>query len=116
MRSAGWSVSEGGYRPAGRCDAGQYPDVAWAETPADQSLGTVTLLDHRVTLQVYVARVDWEFGDGQSESTSGPEREYDPADHCKTVTRRGYWGHVYASTGADRQTSSRRPRPNPGQH
>jgi hypothetical protein len=53
-----------------------------------------------VSLQVHVARVDWDFGDGHSESTDGPERRYDPGAGCRTVTCPGYWGHVYATTGA----------------
>jgi hypothetical protein len=89
-----------GIAPPGGATLVNIQTLLWAETPADQSLGTVTLLGHQVTLQVHVAQVDWDFGDGQRDSTDGPERPYDPAAGCKTVTCPGYWGHVYGTTGA----------------
>ncbi|MFN2518707.1 MAG: hypothetical protein ABR604_06620 [Jatrophihabitantaceae bacterium] len=88
-----------GVAPPGGVTLVNIQTLLWADTPADQSLGTVVLLGHRVALQVRVARVDWDFGDGQSDTTNGPERRYDPAAGCHTVICPGYWGHVYASTG-----------------
>lgn len=89
-----------GVAPPGGVTLVNIQTLLWADTASEQSLGTVVLLGHRVALQVRVARVDWDFGDGQSETTDGPEPRYDPAAGCRTVTCPGYWGHTYASTGA----------------
>jgi hypothetical protein len=89
-----------GIAPPGGATLVNIQTLLWAETPADQSLGTVTLLGHQVRLQVHVARVDWDFGDGQRDTTPSPEPRYDPSAGCKTVSCPGYWGHVYAATGA----------------
>ena len=88
-----------GVAPPGGATLVNVQTLLWADTPADQPLGTVTLLGHRVALRVHVERVDWDFGDGQSDTTDGPEPKYDPADDCHTVTCPGYWGHVYVATG-----------------
>jgi hypothetical protein len=88
-----------GVAPPGGATLVNVQTLLWADTPADQPLGTVTLLGHRVALRVHVERVDWDFGDGQSDTTDGPKPKYDPADDCHTVTCPGYWGHVYVATG-----------------
>jgi len=74
--------------------------VLWADTPADRSLGTVTLLGtYRVALRVHVQRVAWAFGDGATEVAGGPGLPYRKGEHCTTVTCPGHFGHVYATTG-----------------
>jgi len=88
-----------GIAPPGGATLVNIQTLLWAETPADQSLGTVTILGHQVSLQVHVARVDWDFGDGQHDATDSPEPKYDASDGCKTVTCPGYWGHIYTTTG-----------------
>lgn len=88
-----------GVAPPGGTTLVNIQTLLWLDTPADQSLGTVTLLGHRIALRVHVDRADWDFGDGQSDTTDSPERKYDPADHCHTVICPDYWGHVYDTTG-----------------
>jgi hypothetical protein len=88
-----------GIAPPGGATLVNIQTLLWARTPVEQSLGTVALLGHRVALRVQVAQVEWDFGDGQSDTTSVPEPSYRPADHCRTVTCPGYWGHIYRSTG-----------------
>jgi hypothetical protein len=66
----------------------------------------VTLLGHHVALRVRVARVDWKFGDGDTDTTSTPGPKYDPAAGCRTVTCPGYWGHIYRSTGPVRVSAT----------
>jgi hypothetical protein len=89
-----------GIAPPGGATLVNIQTLLWAETPVDQSLGTVTLLGHRVALRVRVARVDWDFGDGTGDTTTSPEPKYNPAAGCHTVDCPGYWGHVYTATGA----------------
>lgn len=89
-----------GIAPPGGRSLVNIQTLLWVDAAADQSLGTVTLLGHRVGLRIHVQRVDWDFGDGQTETTAEPGRKYDPGDPCSTVTCRGYWGHVYTTTGA----------------
>jgi hypothetical protein len=89
-----------GIAPPGGVTLVNIQTLLWVDTPADRSLGTVSLLGHRVALRVHVDHVDWDFGDGSTDITDGPEPKYDPADDCHTVTCPGYWGHVYATTGA----------------
>jgi hypothetical protein len=89
-----------GVAPPGGVTLVNIQTLLWVETPADRSLGTVTLLGHRVELRVHVSRVDWDFGDGGTDTTDGPEPKYDPADDCHTVTCPGYWGHMFTTTGA----------------
>jgi hypothetical protein len=95
-----------GVAPPGGATLVNIQTLLWAETPAEQSLGTVTLLGHRVALRVHVDRVDWDFGDGSTDTTDTPEPRYDPADGCRTVTCPGYWGHVYRATGSTRVTAT----------
>ena len=74
--------------------------VLWADTPADRSLGTVTLLGtYRVALRVHVQRVAWAFGDGATDVAGSPGLPYRKGEHCTTVTCPGHFGHVYATTG-----------------
>jgi hypothetical protein len=88
-----------GIAPPGGTTLVNLQTLLWADTPADRSLGTHTLLGHHVALRVHVTRVDWTFGDGVTDTTNTPEPKYDPADGCHTRTCPGYWGHLYTSTG-----------------
>jgi hypothetical protein len=73
--------------------------VLWVQTPGEQELPPLDLLGRRVELHIVVDHVDWDFGDGQRARTDGPEPAYRPADHCRTRTCPGYWGHTYAAAG-----------------
>jgi hypothetical protein len=95
-----------GVAPPGGVTLVNIQTLLWVDTAADQSLGTVTLLGHRVGLRVHVSRVEWDFGDGSTDTTAGPEPKYDPASDCHTVTCPGYWGHVYMATGARSVTAT----------
>jgi hypothetical protein len=88
-----------GIAPPGGTTLVNLQTLLWADTPADRSLGTHTLLGHHVALRVHVHRVDWTFGDGQHDSTTTPEPKYNPAEGCHTQTCPGYWGHTYTTTG-----------------
>jgi hypothetical protein len=72
----------------------------WADTATDRSLGTVALLGHQVSISVHVDSVLWQFGDGESATSSGPGRRYGPEDHCRTAQCPGWFGHTYVKTGA----------------
>lgn len=89
-----------GIAPPGGTTLVNMQTLLWVDTPTDQPLGTVTLLGHRVALRIHINQVDWDFGDGTTETTAGPQRRYDPADGCHTATCPGYWGHTYTRTGA----------------
>lgn len=80
--------------------------VLWLDTTTDRSLGTVTLLGHRVDLAVSIDHVDWDFGDSATATTHGPGRTYDNTHPCNTAQCPGYWGHTYANTGAVRITAT----------
>lgn len=80
--------------------------VLWLNTTPDQALATVTLVGHRVDLHIHLARVDWTFGDGGSDSTTSPERPYSTAHPCTTPVCARYWGHSYTSTGAMQVTAT----------
>ena len=43
----------------------------------------------------------WDFGDGHTDTSTGPGKPYTDADHCDTVTCPDFFGHVY---GADTRT------------
>jgi hypothetical protein len=88
-----------GIAPPGGSTLVNLQTLLWIDTPADQPLGTVTLLGHQVALRIHITRVDWDFGDGTTDTTTGPQRRYDPADGCHTATCPGYWGHTYTHTG-----------------
>jgi hypothetical protein len=81
--------------------------VLWLNTTAaDQALATVTLVGHRVDLQIRLARVDWTFGDGASDFTTSPERAHSTSHPCTTPDCTHYWGHTYRRTGAMRITAT----------
>jgi hypothetical protein len=88
-----------GIAPPGGTSLVNIETVLWVNTRVDKSLGTVRLLGHRVALRIHLRWVEWDFGDGHTDSTSDPGRKYDPDDECRTVLCESYWGHVYETTG-----------------
>jgi hypothetical protein len=89
-----------GIAPPGGVSLVNIQTLLWVDTPADQSLGTITLLGQQVQLRVHVLRVNWTFGDGSSASAASPGRKYDAANPCTTPTCPDYWGHVYTNAAA----------------
>jgi hypothetical protein len=88
-----------GIAPPGGATLVNIQTLLWLNTPANQRLATVSLLGHHVTIRVHIERIDWTFGDGHTDTTSSPQRKYDPADSCHTTTCPSYWGHTYTNTG-----------------
>jgi hypothetical protein len=88
-----------GTAPAGHVTLVNIETVLWVQTPADRTLGTITLLGHRVTLRAHVVEVRWDFGDGSSVSTPNPGKAYASADPCRTAQCPNYFGHTYLHTG-----------------
>lgn len=73
--------------------------VLWAQTDADRSLGTVTVVGRQVALKIGFDHADWDFGDGATTTTDDPGRPYDDADPCDTAQCPGYFGHTYRDIG-----------------
>lgn len=73
--------------------------VLWAQTDADRSLGTVTVVGRQVALKIDFDHADWDFGDGTTATTDDPGRPYDDADPCDTAQCPGYFGHTYRDIG-----------------
>jgi hypothetical protein len=88
-----------GVAPAGGVTLVNIETVLWVDTPVDRTLGTVTLLGHRVTLRAHIERVHWNFGDDSTEATTTPGKAYTNADPCRTVDCPDYFGHTYLHTG-----------------
>ena len=88
-----------GIAPPGGASLVNIETLLWVDTAPARTLGTVTLLGHRVALRVQVVRVAWDFGDGTTATTASVQRRYDPADPCSTVLCARYWGHVYTRPG-----------------
>jgi hypothetical protein len=80
--------------------------VFWIDTQPARTLGTVTLLGYAVTLRAHLIRVDWDFGDGHTDTTTGPEPAYQRSDPCNTAMCADYYGHVYRSTGTPTVTAT----------
>ena len=80
--------------------------IFWLNTPADRSLGTVTLLGHRVGLRIHAQSVAWDFGDGQTDDHGELGQPYNASDACATAQCPGYYGHTFSATGAVTVTAS----------
>lgn len=89
-----------GVAPPGGATLVNLQTLLWVDTPADRSLGTVTLVGQPVAIEVHVAAVRWSFGDGLTDAASGPGKRYDTSDPCTAVLCPHYYGHVYRRTGA----------------
>lgn len=88
-----------GSAPTGHVTLVNIETVLWVDTPPDRTLGTVSLLGHRVTLRAHLERVDWNFGDRSSDTTNGPGKRYTSTDPCRTKQCPNYFGHTYVRTG-----------------
>lgn len=74
--------------------------VLWADTAARRSLGTVMITGHRVWLRIAFASAAWDFGDGTTDTASGPGKVYDSVgDPCSSKMCPDYYGHVYRAPG-----------------
>jgi hypothetical protein len=89
-----------GSAPVGHVTLVNIETVLWVDTPPDRTLGTVTLLGHRVTLRAHLQQVAWDFGDEATDTTTGPGKPYTNADPCRTKQCPSYFGHTYLHTGA----------------
>jgi hypothetical protein len=88
-----------GSAPIGDVTLVNIETVLWVDTLPDRTLGTVTLLGHRVTLRAHLERVGWDFGDDSTDISVGPGKRYTNADPCRTAQCPGYFGHTYLRTG-----------------
>ncbi len=75
--------------------------ITWVKnTDGQVDLGSATLLGRKVDFRGRVTSVDWNFGDGATDTSDGPGRSYDFAvNPCRTLVCPGYFGHVYAKRG-----------------
>src|SRR4051794_3617917 len=84
-----------GTAPPGHATLVNIETVLWLGTAADRTLGTVTLLGHRVDLRAHLDQVAWDFGDTTTGVTTGPGKPYTTAEPCRTAACPGYFGHTY---------------------
>jgi len=89
-----------GVGPPGGVTLVNIQTLFWLTTPATQSLGSVQLLGQTVELQVSIADISWNFGDGHTDHTTDPGVPYSSANPCHTAQCPGYYGHTYTDTGA----------------
>jgi hypothetical protein len=74
--------------------------VLWAATTTDRRLPAVTVLGQRIQLRIHFDHADWDFGDGNTDTTTDPGKPYDPTgDPCRTAQCPDYYGHTYTRTG-----------------
>jgi hypothetical protein len=75
--------------------------IMWVDAPAQRTLAPITLLGRRVIVRLALDHVDWAFGDGLTDQSTGAGKGYDPRnDPCRAVECPGYFGHTYRKTGA----------------
>jgi hypothetical protein len=72
--------------------------ILWAQTDANRSLGTVTVVGRQVGLRIGFDHATWDFGDGASDITTNPGRVYSDAHPCTTAQCPDYYGHTYTDT------------------
>ena len=89
-----------GTAPTGHATLVNIETVLWVATGPDRTLGTVTLLGHRVTLRAHLQQVHWDFGDQATDTTQSPGKPYSHDDPCRTAQCPNYFGHTYLRTGA----------------
>ncbi|CAN5392053.1 hypothetical protein BH10ACT8_BH10ACT8_22380 [soil metagenome] len=70
----------------------------WVETSTTRDLGTARLIGQQVAFRATFVRVDYDFGDGTSDSSAAPGEPYDPAADCGGCTDR--FGHDYTRRGS----------------
>jgi hypothetical protein len=88
-----------GTAPTGGATLVNIETVLWVKTDGDLTLGTVTLLGHRVTLRAHLERVHWNFGDESTDTVAGPGPPYTHGNPCRTADCPNYFGHTYRRTG-----------------
>jgi hypothetical protein len=69
--------------------------LLWLDTTKDLNLGTTAIQGHNITLTATVSTVQWDFGDGHTDTSPGPGQPYTAADDCDTATCPDFFGHVY---------------------
>ncbi|MEP6599775.1 MAG: hypothetical protein ABJB98_10070 [Actinomycetota bacterium] len=74
--------------------------IFWVDTPADRSLGAVSLLGHQVALRIHADHVAWDFGDGTTDSSGPVGTAYTAGDNCTTAQCPGFYGHTYTATSS----------------
>jgi hypothetical protein len=77
--------------------------VVWVQTPSQRPLGPVTLLGHRVRIEITASSVRWNFGDGTL--VHGPLGQPFGTD-CRGRECPGFWGHDYTRTGTPLVTAA----------
>jgi hypothetical protein len=70
----------------------------WVDTSTTRDLGTARLIGKQVAFRATFVRVDYDFGDGTSDSSAVPGQPYDPAADCGRCTDR--FGHDYTRRGS----------------
>lgn len=76
--------------------------ILWAATAARRSLGIVRIVGQTVRLRLDFDHAAWQFGDGQTQTTTSPGARYDAARHaCRTALCPGYFGHTYTQPAPD---------------
>ncbi len=73
--------------------------IFWAETDANRSLPTATVVGRNVRLRIAFDHADWNFGDGATDTTTDPGTPYTDSNPCDTAQCPGYYGHTYTDTG-----------------
>ncbi len=74
--------------------------VFWLSgTPAVAVLPVAILVGHRVRITARLAGVSWDFGDGATDTSTGPGRPYPVGDPCQRARCPGFFSHVYRHTG-----------------
>jgi hypothetical protein len=85
--------------PPGGISLVQIQTLFWVNTPVQVDLGAVRLAGQNVRLRVRLQQVNWDFGDGHTDTTDSPGKAYDRADPCDTKMCPDYYGHVYHRHG-----------------
>jgi hypothetical protein len=70
--------------------------IMWLDTTSDRDLGTVTVVGEQVRIRAHLTAVAWNFGDGTSDTSTGPGKAYGHPDTCSTATCDDFFGHIYA--------------------
>jgi len=75
--------------------------ITWVNASPQRTLAPLTLLGRRVVVTLHLEHVDWDFGDGETDSAAAAGKAYDGVNNpCKTVACPGYYGHTYLLTGS----------------
>lgn len=89
-----------GVAPPGGVTLVNVDTLLWADTATQRSLGTVSVVGRAVALRIRLDGADWNFGDGETDTTADPGKPYDEAsDPCHTAHCPDYYSHAYQRTG-----------------